>query len=82
MESLQHMCLASDGGDSAVWDSPFRILATQLQLLTRQEQGGVCFLFIGDPHAEPSHLQFEEQRDQGCPVEGVGKEESVFLGHA
>lgn len=72
------MCLAPDGGDSVIWDGPFHVPATQLQLLTWQGQGGVCVLFAGDPHAEPSHLQFEEQRDQRCPVEGVGEEESVF----
>ena len=68
------MCLASDGGDSVVWDGPFLVPATQLQLLTRQRQGGICVLFAGDPHAKPCHLQFEEQRDQRRPVEGVGEE--------
>ena len=75
------MRLASDGGDSVVWDGPFHVPAAQLQLLVWQRQGGICVLFTGDPHAEPTHLQSEEQRDQGCPVEDAGEEESVFLGH-
>ena len=66
---------------TVVWDGPFHVPAAQLQLLVWQRQGGICVLFTGDPHAEPAHLQSEEQRDQGCPVEDAGEEESVFLGH-
>lgn len=75
------MCLASDGRDSVVWDDPFHVPTTQLQLLTRQRRGGICVLLAGDPHSKASHLQFDEQRDRRCPVEGVGEEESVFLVH-
>lgn len=75
------MRLAPDGRDSVVWDGPLHVPATQLQLVTRQRRGGICVLFAGDSHAKASHLRFEEQRDQRCPVEGVGEEESVFLVH-
>ncbi|CAO2582696.1 Olfactory receptor 497 [Lemmus lemmus] len=41
---------------SVLWNYHLHLCDAQVQLLHRPEQGGVCVLHGGDPHAEPPHL--------------------------
>lgn len=69
-EGLLHLHLPPHCSHSVLWDHHLHLYDAQVQLLHRPEQGAVCILHSGDPHAEPPHLQSEEQRCKGCSEEG------------